>query len=155
MNTFLIMVITRNGNMSLLGKLHEISFYGLITTIIAVVNNKTTVGELLKYATATDSIKTSFLAYMFWSSILFIPIAIICAFATKYADAGEGLSFSSDNIVVIMFAHIGEELLGLILTPFWFLKYVFTHTLTGWRAFDCFTYLLELIFIGMGMTSIW
>ena len=140
--------------MSFIGKLHEISFYGLLTTIALIALDKITIADLLKVATNASSFGTSFLAYLFWSSVLFIPLAIIGAFGTKYSDHGEGLSFHSDNIVVIAFAHIGEELLGLILTPFWFLQYVFTHTLTGWRAFDCFTYLLELIFIGMGIMTI-
>ena len=36
---------------------------------------------------------TFFLAFLFGACVLFIPIAIIGAFATKYGDGGEGLSF--------------------------------------------------------------
>lgn len=64
------------------------------------------------------SFSTFFLAFLFWACVLFIPIAIIGAFATKYGDGGEGLSFKSDNLFVIFFAHIAEEILGLFLTPF-------------------------------------
>ena len=33
---------------------------------------------------------TFFLAFLFGACVLFIPIAIIGAFATKYGDGGEG-----------------------------------------------------------------
>jgi hypothetical protein len=86
--------------------------------------------------------------------VLFIPIAIIGAFATKYGDGGEGLTFGSDNIVVIVFAHIGEELLGLFLTPFWFLKDLFTKNFNGWKIFDYMTYAIEIIIIIIGFCSL-
>lgn len=93
-----------------------------------------------------------FEAYMFWGAMLFIPFAIIEAFATKYGDYGEGLTFDSDNIVVIIFAHIAEELLGIILTPFWFLKDLFSNNLDdGWKIFDYVTYAIEIVLIIIGM----
>lgn len=85
---------------------------------------------------------------MFRASVLFIPIAVIGCFATKYSDDGEGLTFISDNLFVIFFAHISEDILGLIFTPFWFLKELFTNDLDdGWKIFDYTSYLIEMIFI--------
>lgn len=84
-----------------------------------------------------------------------IPIAIIGAFAIKYVDDGEGLLFDSESIVVIIFGHIAEELLGLVLSPFWFLKDLFTDDLDGIKIFDYVTYLIELIFIAVGLFLIW
>lgn len=141
--------------MSILGKIHEISFYGLITTIVCLINRKITLNSLLHSAFHPENFSGIFLFYLFWGSVLFIPIAIIGAFYTRYSDNGEGLTFFSDNIVVIIFAHIGEELLGLVLTPFWVLKYLFTKTMTGYRALDSTLYALELIFIFIGVTTIW
>ena len=107
--------------MSILGKFHEISFYSLISTIICLCTGKTTFAALWDAKLNVTSFSTFFLAFLFWACVLFIPIAIIGAFATKYGDGGEGLSFKSDNLFVIFFAHIAEEILGLFLTPFWFL----------------------------------
>ena len=104
--------------MSILGKFHEISFYSLISTIICMCTGKTTFAVLWGAKLNVTSFSTFFLAFLFWACVLFIPIAIIGAFATKYGDGGEGLLFKSDNIVVIIFAHIAEEILGLFLTPF-------------------------------------
>jgi hypothetical protein len=133
--------------MSIIGKFHEISFYGLISAIVCLVTRKTSFGVLWEAATHPDSYVMLFNCFMFWASVLFIPIAIIGAFATKYGDGGEGLTFNSDNLAVIAFAHIAEELLGLILTPFWFLKDLFTKNFDGWKVFDYVTYAVELIFI--------
>lgn len=136
--------------MSIIGKLHEISLYGLITTIIFIFKEKVSVAQLLQASTEINSYTTFFYSFLFWASVLYIPIAIIGAFATKYGDGGEGLTFDSDNIFVIIFAHIAEELLGLFLTPFWFLKDLFTQDFDGWKIFDYITYALELIFFSIG-----
>ncbi len=134
--------------MSIIGKFHEISLYGLISAIVCLFTGKTSFGVLWEAATKPDSFEMFFNCFMFWASVLFIPIAIIGAFATKYGDGGEGLTFKSDNLAVIAFAHIAEELLGLILTPFWFLKDLFTKNLDdGWKIFDYVTYVIELLFI--------
>ena len=98
------------------------------------------------------SFSTFFLAFLFWACVLYIPIAIIGAFATKYGDDGEGLSFKSNNIVVIIFAHIAEEILGLFLTPFWFLIDLFRKRLDdGGKAVDYITYAIELVFFAIGI----
>lgn len=141
--------------MSFIGKLHEISFYGLIATLISLIAKKTSVDELCEAAFHPCSFITYFLCFLFWASVLFIPIAIVCAFATKYGDAGAGLTFASENIFVIVFAHIAEELLGLILTPFWFLKDLFTRNFDGWKIVDYVTYLIEIIFVLIGVMNIW
>ena len=132
--------------MSFIGKLHEISFYGLITTIISLATHKTTIPELAEAGFHVDTIPSFFLCVLFWTSVLFIPIAVIGAFSTKYQDLGEGLSFSSNNLFIIMIAHIGEEILGIVLTPFWFLRYLFSRELTGIIIVDTATYVLEVIF---------
>lgn len=134
--------------MSIIGKFHEISLYGLISTIVCLFTGKTSFMLLWESATKPDSFVMFFNCFMFWASVMFIPIAIIGAFATKYSDSGEGLTFKSDNLVVIAFAHIAEELLGLMLTPFWFLKDLFTKNFSdGWKIFDYITYAIELLFI--------
>ena len=43
----------------------------------------------MEAATHPDSYVMLFNCFMFWASVLFIPIAIIGAFATKYGDGGE------------------------------------------------------------------
>lgn len=140
--------------MSFVGKFHEISMYGLLTNIICLIFDKYSFQHLCDAAFSPDGFSMLFMCYLFWSSVLYIPIAIIGGFVTKYYDDGEGLTFDSDNIVVIIFAHIAEELLGLILTPFWFLKDLLTDDLDGWKIFDYATYLLELIFIAIGLVVI-
>jgi hypothetical protein len=140
--------------MSIIGKLHEISLYGLISAIIALANGKITFETLKHAAFHPESFINAFVCYLFWASVLFIPIAIIGAFSTKYADGGEGLTFGSDNIVVIIFSHIAEELLGLIMTPFWFLKDVFTRSFNGAKVIDYALYTVELIFIAIGFFAI-
>ena len=140
--------------MSFIGKLHEISLYGLVTNIICIIMGKINTSRLLEAAFNPNGLYMVFLSYLFWASVLFVPIAIIGAFATKYSDDGEGLTFDSDNIVVIIFAHIAEEFLGLILTPFWFLKDLFTKSFNGWKMFDYITYVIELIFISIGLVTI-
>ena len=138
--------------MYILGKFHEISFYGLITTIGCLCSGKATFAELWNAKLNITSFSTFFLAFLFWASALFIPIALIGAFATKYEDDGEGLLFKSDNIVVIIFAHIAEEILGLVLTPFWFLVDFFKKRLDDdGKAIDYILYLVELIFIAIGV----
>ncbi len=144
----------RKNSMSIIGKIHEISLYGLITMMVCLINGLITIRNLWDAAFHPDGFSTFFQSYLFWASVLFIPIAIIGAFATKYADSGEGLTFGSDNVVVIIFAHIAEELLGLFLTPFWFLKDVFTKKFNGWKVFDYVTYVIELVFILIGFLVI-
>lgn len=75
--------------MSILGKFHEISFYSLISTIICLCTGKTTFAALWDAKLNVTSFSTFFLAFLFWACVLFIPIAIIGAFATKYGDGGE------------------------------------------------------------------
>ena len=137
--------------MSILGKIHEISFYGVLTTIISLCTGKTSVAALWDAKLNVTSFSTFFLAFLFWACALFIPIAIIGAFYTKYADDGEGLLFKSDNIFVIIFAHIAEEMLGLLLSPFWFLVDLFKKRLDDdGKAVDYITYLIALIFYVVG-----
>lgn len=138
--------------MSILGKFHEISFYSLISTIVCLCTGKTTFAVLWGAKLNVTSFSTFFLAFLFWACVLFIPIAIIGAFTTKYGDDGEGLLFKSDNIVVIIFAHIAEEILGLFLTPFWFLVDLFKKRLDDdGKAVDYITYVVELIFFAVGI----
>lgn len=138
--------------MSIVGKLHEISLYGLISTIVCICTDKTSFKVLWETAMHPNSFATFFTCFLFWSSVLFVPIAVIGAFSTKYGDGGKGLAFESDNLVVIAFAHIAEELLGLILTPFWFLKDLFTKNLDdGGKVFDYTTYVIELLFFLIGI----
>lgn len=138
--------------MSILGKFHEISFYGLVSTIICLCTGKTTFAALWNAKLNVTSYSTFFLAFLFWASAVFIPLAIVCAFSTKYGDGGDGLTFNSDNIVVIIFAHIAEEILGLFLTPFWFLVDLFRKRLDDdGKAVDYITYVIELIFFGVSM----
>lgn len=138
--------------MSILGKFHEISFYSVISTIICLCTGKTTFSALWDAKLHVTSFSTFFLAFLFWACVLYIPIAIIGAFATKYGDGGEGLSFHSDNIIVIIFAHIAEEILGLFLTPFWFLVDLFKKRLDeDGKAIDYITYVIELIFFAVSI----
>ena len=134
-----------------MGKIHEISFYGLCTTVACLRMGYVTIGQLWFVAFHPEGFLDIFLCYLFWASVLFIPIAIIGAFSTKYEDDGMGLSFASDNILVIIFAHIAEEILGLFLTPVWFLVDFFSKRLTEEKSLDYILYLAELIFIGAGL----
>lgn len=137
---------------SILGKFHEISFYSFISTIICLCTGKTTLSALWDAKLNVTSFSTFFLAFLFWACALYIPIAIIGAFATKYGDGGEGLSFKSDNIIVIIFAHIAEEILGLFLTPFWFLVDLFKKRLDDdGKVVDYITYVIELVFFSIGI----
>ena len=140
--------------MSILGKLHEFSFYGLLSAIISILTKITSFEQMKKCAFQVHSFRDFFLVYLFWSSILFIPIAIVGAFSTKYGDFGEGLQFKSNNILVIIFAHIAEELIGLFLTPFWFLKDIFSKDLTVSKAIDYILYFAEIVFIILGFYSL-
>lgn len=136
--------------MSIIGKIHEISLYGFITSIVCLCTGRTTLKLLWESAYSVDGFLAFFRAYLFWTMVLFIPIAIIGAFVTKYSDGGEGLTFVSDNIVVIAFSHIAEELLGLVLTPFWFLKDLFTKSFNVWKVIDYVSYVIEILFILIG-----
>jgi len=138
--------------MSILGKFHEISFYSLISTIICLCTGKTDVADLWEAKLNVESFSSFFLAFLFWACVLYIPIAIIGAFATKYGDGGKGLTFKSDNLFVIVFAHIAEEILGLFLTPFWFLVDFFKKRLDDdGKVADYITYVMELIFFSVGI----
>ena len=81
----------------------------------------------------------------------FIPVSILCAFVVKYYYDGEGLLFDSDSILVIIFGHIPEEFLGLILTPIWFVKDIVTKNFNGWKILDYCLYWMEIIFFGIGL----
>lgn len=138
--------------MSILGKLHEISLYGLVTNIICLCTGRTNFSTLFEAAFHPGGFAMFFQAYLFWASVLFIPLAIIGAFATRFSDGGVGLTFYSDNLFVIAFAHIAEDLLGLFLTPFWFLKDLFMKNLDDrWKMFDYVTYVVELFFVLIGV----
>lgn len=142
--------------MSFIGKLHEISLYGLISAVVALICGKATFSSLYQASVHITNFSSFFLCYLFWASVAFLPIAVIGSFATKYSDDGEGLTFQSNNLAVIFFAHIAEEILGLISTPFWFLRDLFTHNLDdGWKIFDYISYFVELIFIAIGFVVIW
>jgi len=136
------------------GKLHEISFYGLIAAIVSLASGKVSLSDLWYAAFHPESFLTVFECFLFWASALFVPIAIIGAFSTKYSDGGWGLTFGSDNILVIIFAHIAEEILGIIATPFWFLKDLFAKELNDEKILDYVTYVIELIFIVVGLFSL-
>ena len=141
--------------MSILGKIHEISFYSLISTLICLCTGKTTFNELWDAKLKVTNFSTFFLAFLFWTGVIFIPVAIIGAFATKYGDNGEGLSFKSDNLFVIFFAHIAEEILGLFLTPFWFLVDLFKKRLNdSGKVVDYILYVIELVFFGIGILTL-
>lgn len=138
--------------MSILGKLHEISLYGLISTIICLCTGKATISSMWSARLNIDGFSSFFLVFLLGASVFFVPIAIIGAFYTKYADNGEGLSFESDKILVIIFAHIAEELLGLVLSPFWFLAALFGHNMRkNGRIADYITYAIELAFFITGI----
>lgn len=141
--------------MSFLGKTHEVAFYGCLSLIICLINESVNTEALIYSAFNMNSFSTVFQAYMLWSFVLFIPISVTCAFSTKYGYSGDALYFYSDKIIVIMFGHIGEEILGLVLTPLWFLKDLFTKKLDdGWKVFDYFTYLIEILFIVFGLFTL-
>lgn len=141
--------------MSILGKVHEISFYSLLSTIICLCTGKITFSALWDAKLNVTSYSTFFLAFLFWACVLFVPIAVIGAFATKYGDGGEGLSFKSNNLFVIIFAHIAEEILGLFLSPFWFLADLFRQDLDDdGKLFDYITYAFELVFFAVSILVI-
>ena len=138
----------------IVGKLHEISFYGLLTAIVLCIAGLTTPEQLWACAFSVSNFQTFFFCYLAWAAILFIPIAIIGAFATKYRDGGMGLSFASNNIFIIIMAHIGEEILGLICTPFWFLMHLFTKQMYGERIFDYISWAILIAFIVAGILTL-
>ncbi|MFD0702896.1 hypothetical protein DMP06_06320 [Slackia equolifaciens] len=137
-----------------LGKLHEVFSYGFIAAIACLAIGITNTESLLSSAFQPTGIPGFFLFYLFWTLVGFIPISIICAFATKYADGGQGLLFQSDSIVIIMFGHFFEDICGIIATPFWFLKDLFTHELGGWKTVDYIIYLLIVVFVAIGIISL-
>ena len=140
--------------MSVIGTLHEFSFYGLLTTLFCLVQEKISIEILWNSAFHPEGFLEVFYAYLFWASVLFIPIALIGALYTKFVDDGEGLTFDSENLIIIFFGHIIEEILGLVLTPIWFIKYIITDDLDFWRVVDTLVYVVLLIFIGIGLVMI-
>lgn len=137
--------------MALVGLFHQFAFYGLVTALFCIFNGRLTFGDLYHCAFSVKSFIDFFKCYLFWSCALFLPISIIGAFETKYLDLGEGLTFDSDNILVIMFAHIAEEILGLVLAPFWFLKDLFTDELDLLKVADYIILVIQIIFIAFGL----
>lgn len=138
--------------MVIFGKIHEISFYGLLSTLYCLLTGRIQFWDLYYCANNIYGLSDLFGAYMFWSTVLFIPIAIICALATKFLDDGEGLSFLSGNLLVIIFAHIAEEICGLVITPIWFLKDLITQNFEDWwKIVDYVTYFIEIVIIAIGL----
>lgn len=86
--------------MSFIGKLHEISLYGIISFVVNLIRGTTTFSSVHSSGFNPEGFVGIFEAYMYWALVLYIPIAIVCAFYTKFADDGEGLLFTSDNIFV-------------------------------------------------------
>ena len=78
-----------------------------------------------------------------------MPVAIIVAIRTKQND--DGLTFTSNHVFVIIFAHIAEEILGLLLTPFWALRYTINKDWEFYRALDTILYLIEVLLILGGL----
>lgn len=138
--------------MSIIGKLHEISFYSLLSTIICIISGKTNFTTIWEAKLNITNFSTFFLSFLFWACVLYIPIAIIGALITKYIDDGEGLTFKSDNFFVIIFAHIAEEVLGLFLSPLWFIIDLIKRRLDDdGKIIDYITYVIELIFFTIGI----
>lgn len=138
--------------MSFIGSLHQTSFYGLIVTIYCLLTDKISISVLAASAFHPKGITGIFLCYLFWATLLFVPIAIIGSFLTREND--DGLTFSSDNIFVIIFAHIAEEILGILLTPIWFVKDCLTQNFDSWKILDYFIYFLTAFFIGIGLIAL-
>ncbi len=136
--------------MSIIGKLHEISFYGVITTIINLILGHLTINELIQSSIRVNDFTSFFKCTLFWTSALYLVIAIIGAILTKYNDDGEGLTFTSDNVIVIIFAHIGEEILGIFLTPIWFLKDIILGDLKASKIVDYILYFIEVFYYVYG-----
>lgn len=134
-----------------LGKIHEVFSYGLVATIACLTTRRTTATEIFSFALQPAGVPEYFLFYLFWTTFGLIPISVFCAFATKYGDGGEGLLFTSDSIVIIMFGHLFEDLLGIVGSPLWFLKDLFTHNWDSWKVLDYLIYLLLIAFIASGI----
>lgn len=130
---------------------HEIAFYGLVTSIVLMFLHYIDFSQLYMCAFHPVTFEQIFCCYLFWSTTLFIPISVICAFQTKYEDKGIALYFYSEKILIIMFGHIAEEIIGLVLAPFWFLMQLFSGDLTLGRIVDYVLLLLELLFIFFGI----
>lgn len=137
-----------------LGKVHEVFSYGLVAVIACLASGIVGFDALVGSALNPAGSPNYFLFYLFWSLIGFIPVSVICAFSTKYIDKGEGLLFSSNSIVIIMFGHLFEDLLGIVGTPFWFLRDLFTHRLGGWKTVDYLIYLALIVFIATGVLQL-
>ena len=50
-----------------------------------------------------------------------------------------------------MFAHIFEDLCGIVCSPFWLLKDVFMHNMDPWKIVDYSIYFLLVVFIAVGV----
>ncbi len=145
--------------MSIIGKLHEISFYGLLANIYCLYRQYVSIQyekSIMFEPKTIHSFSEGFVFYLAWASLLFLPIAITGALLTKYTDDGEGLTFQSDIPIVILFAHIAEEILGLFLTPLWFIKDLLTRNLDNSdKTLDYITYVIELVVILFGITLLY
>ena len=141
--------------MAIVGLFHQFAFYGLVTALFCIFNGRLTFSDLSSCAFSIMSFMDFFKCYLFWSCVLFLPISIIGAFETKYLDHGEGLTFKSDNILVIMFAHIAEEISGLVLAPFWFLRDFFTCKLNFMKIMDYIILVIQVIFIAIGLFNLY
>ena len=145
-------MFNEENGIDLLGKLHELAFYGLLATIFCLLRDKITIDILISNIINYKSFKSLFIMYLFWSTVLFFPVAIIAAYRTKHNN--DGLTFSSNNIIVIIFAHIAEELLGLILTPIWTIMYTIKKDWDFYKILDTILYFIEVIFIIIGLYTI-
>lgn len=138
----------------ILGKIHEVFSYGLVVAMVCLATGTVSWAGLASCALHPNGAPAYFLFYLFWSSVGFIPISVVCAFATKYADSGKGLLFTSDSIVIIMFGHLFEDLLGFVASPFWFLRDIFTHDINFWKVVDYIIYFALVIFIVVGVVQL-
>ena len=140
--------------MPVIGMSHEFSFYGVLAALYCLLTHKTTITSMKYYAFHPQWFTGLFQAYLFWSCILFIPIAIVGAFETKYLDSGKGLTFDSDNILVIIFAHIAEDILALFLSVFWFLKDFFSGNLDAQKIASHVIAFSMILFILIGIVML-
>lgn len=136
-------------------KLHEVVFYGLVSTVVCVCAGILAPTDLFAKTSGLEGFSMFYATYLFWACVLFIPVAFICAMATKYVDHGDGLLFSSSNVAIIVFGHIVEEVLGIVLGPVWLAKDFFTHNLKDfWKVADHILYLCLVSFNVLGVLSL-
>lgn len=142
--------------MSFIGSLHELSLYGLVAAIICLLRRDISLQLLWQAAFHPTGLVGIFICYLFWASVLFLPIAIIGALVTKYIYHGEGLMFESDNILVIIFAHIAEEIISFFCTPVWFFIDLFKGTLLDpLKILDHLFYILHITFMVIGLIALY